>query len=130
MTTTTKSPAARRAARNKRNGADWEIDLEEGFTAEGYDIARLHLNGQNDIGDLVIREEGGVHLVIEAKSGEFKPGTFIGEAERERVNYATKKGLPNDKVDSIVIVKRRGHTWRQAYVLTTVEDYFGLDIQS
>ena len=69
-------------------------------------------------------------LVIEAKSGEFKPGTFIGEAERERVNYATKKGLPNDKVDSIVIVKRRGHTWRQAYVPTTVEDYFGLDIQS
>lgn len=129
MTATTKSPAARRAARNKRVGADWEIALEEGFTNEGFDVQRLRLNGTNDIGDLVIREENGVHLVIEAKSGEFKPGTFISEAEVERANYAVKKGLPLDRVDSIVIAKRRGQPWSKAYVLTTVEDYFGLDLK-
>lgn len=127
MTTASKSPAARRAAANKRKGADFEVALEEGFLAEGFDAIRLRLNGVNDQGDLVVREDNGVHLVIEAKSGEFKPGTFIGEAERERVNYATKRGLPLSKVDSIVIAKRRGHSWRKAYVLTTVEDYFGLD---
>lgn len=125
--TTTKSPAARQAARNRRVGAGFETELEAGFLSEGFDIQRLHLNGKNDIGDLVIREDNGVHCVIEAKAGEMKPGTFITEAEVERINYAAKRSMPVEDVDSIVIVKRRGHSWRQAYVLTTVEHYFGLD---
>lgn len=117
-----------RNARNKRKGADFEIDLDDGFREEGFDVARLVRAGKNDTGDLVIKEANGVHLVIEAKNAAFQPGPFLGEAATERLNYAAKYGVPLDKVDSVVIVKRRGKSWKEAFVLTTVSDYFGLDL--
>jgi Holliday junction resolvase len=112
---------------NKRKGADWEIALRNGFREEGFDIERLHLNGKDDEGDLVIREADGVYLVIEAKDSAFQPGTFIGELEREVEAFARNRELDPGDVDGIAVVKRRGMSWRKAFVLTTVEDYFGLD---
>lgn len=121
---------AARNRRNKRKGADWEIALVEGLREAGKDAERLRLNGVEDEGDIVIREDGGVFLVIEAKDNEaFKPGPFITEAEKEAANYAKHRGIDPDFVDRVVIVKRRSHSWRKAFVLTTVEDYFGLDIK-
>jgi hypothetical protein len=51
----------------------------------------------------------------------------LDEAERERLNFAKHRGIDPDRVESIVVVKRRGKGWRKAFVLTTVEAYFGLD---
>lgn len=123
MTTTPKG----RARANKRKGSDWEIALRDGFRSEGIDIERLHLNGKDDEGDLVLREPNGVFLVIEAKDAAFTPGPFITEIEREREAFARNRELDLDDVDGVVIVKRRGQSWRKAFVLTTVEHYFGLD---
>lgn len=125
MATTAKG----RARANKRKGADWEIALRDGFRSEGFDVERLHLNGKDDEGDLVIREADGVYLVIEAKDSAFTPGPFIGEIEREVEAFARNREIDGSDVDGIVIVKRRGQNWRKAFVLTTVEDYFGLDIE-
>jgi Holliday junction resolvase len=112
---------------NRRKGAQWETDLREGLRAAGEDVESLRLAGSEDEGDLVVRENGGTFLVIEAKNAKVTPGPFLDEAARERVNFAKHRGLAPESVDSIVIVKRRGKSWRKALVLTTVEDFFGLD---
>lgn len=120
------------AARNKRNkrvGAQWETDLREGLRSEGFDVESLRLAGAEDEGDMVVREGDGKYLVIEAKNAKFEPGVFLGEAIAERENFAKHRGLDLDDVESIVVVKRRGKNWRKAFVLTTVEDYLGLDPQ-
>ncbi|MBQ0949267.1 hypothetical protein KBZ75_13765 [Streptomyces sp. RK76] len=120
---------AARNKRNKRKGADWESDLREGLREEGFDVESLRLAGKEDEGDLVIREDDGKYLVIEAKNAKFEPGVFLGEAIVERENFAKHRGLDLEDVESIVVVKRRGKNWRKAFVLTTVEDYLGLDPQ-
>lgn len=115
---------------NKRRGALWETELLDGLRSAGMDAERLRLTGKEDEGDIVVREGDGLYLVIEAKSGAFQPGTFIGEAEVEAKHFAKHRNLSEDDVDKIVVVKRRGQSWRKAFVLTTVEDYFGLDLKT
>lgn len=114
-------------ARNKRKGADWEIDLLNGLREVGEDTERLRLTGKDDEGDLVIREKDGSYLIIEAKNAKFEPGVFVGEMETEVDNFRKHRNLAADDVDGIVIVKRRGKNWRKAFVLTTVERYFDLE---
>jgi Holliday junction resolvase len=118
---------AARNRRNKRKGADWETDLRDGLRAEGFDVESLRLAGAEDEGDMVIREADGKFLVIEAKNAKFEPGVFLGEAQVEREHFAKHRGLDLESVESIVVVKRRGKNWRKAFVLTTVEDYLGLE---
>jgi len=117
---------AARNRRNKRRGADWETELRDKLRAAGVDIERLRLVGKDDEGDHVVRWDSGRFLVIEAKNAKFEPGGFIKEALRERDNFARHRGLDPAYVDVIVIVRRRGASWRQGYVLTTVEEYFDL----
>jgi Holliday junction resolvase len=118
---------AARNRRNKRKGAEWETELRDGLRGDGFDIESLRLAGAEDEGDMVIREGSGTYLVIEAKNAKFEPGVFLGEALVERENFAKHRGLDLEDVESIVVVKRRGKNWRQAFVLTTVEDYFDLE---
>ncbi|HZW98519.1 MAG TPA: hypothetical protein VFF10_00530 [Trueperaceae bacterium] len=120
---------AARNRRNKRKGADWEIEFANGMRSEGFDIERLRLAGKDDEGDHVIREGDGRYIVVETKNAKFEPGVFIGEAEKERVNFAKHRSLDLADVEAVVVVKRRGKNWRKAFVLTTVEDYFGLEPQ-
>ncbi|MGW6745436.1 hypothetical protein ACWGDX_32640 [Streptomyces sp. NPDC055025] len=115
-----------RNRRNKRRGASWEAEIRDGLRGVGVDIERLRLVGKDDEGDHVVRWDGGQYLVIEAKNAAFEPGAFIREALRERDNFARHRGLDPKDVDVIVIVRRRGANWRQAYVLTTVEEFFDL----
>ncbi|MGW2539819.1 hypothetical protein ACWC5I_02875 [Kitasatospora sp. NPDC001574] len=119
-----------RNRRNKRRGANWETELRDGLRQAEMDIERLRLTGKNDEGDHVVRRplptRHRPYLVIEAKNARFEPGTFIKEALRERDAFARHRGLDPAEVDVIVVVRRRGASWRKGYVLTTVEEYFDL----
>ncbi|WP_327068706.1 hypothetical protein [Kitasatospora sp. NBC_01302] len=121
---------AARNRRNKRRGASWESELRDELRRAEFDIERLRLTGKDDEGDHVIRQPAPVRhrpfLVIEAKNARFEPGEFIKEALRERDNFARHRGLAPADVDVIVVVRRRGASWRKGYVLTTVEEYFDL----
>ncbi|KQX36966.1 hypothetical protein ASD97_10210 [Streptomyces sp. Root63] len=117
-----------RNRRNKRKGSQWETDLREGLRGLGFDVESLRLAGTEDEGDMVVRLNGG-YLVIEAKNAKFEPATFVREAKVERLNFAKHRGLDPELVTSLAVVKARGKNWRQAYVLTTLEDYLGLDAQ-
>ncbi|NEA50471.1 hypothetical protein [Streptomyces sp. SID10815] len=121
------SEIAARNRRNKRRGADWEAELRDALRAAGLDVERLRLTGKDDEGDLVIRRDDGRFLVVEAKNAKFEPSVFVGEADTERTNFARHRGLDPALVEAVVIVRRRGASWRRAYVLTTVERYFGLE---
>ncbi|MGW2419743.1 hypothetical protein ACWC0C_10905 [Streptomyces sp. NPDC001709] len=114
---------------NRRKGAAWETELLAGLRSVGEDAERLRLAGAEDEGDLVVREDDGLFTVIETKNAKLEPGPFLDEAERERLNFAKHRGIHPDQVEAIVVVKRRGKGWRKAFVLTTVEAYFGLDAE-
>ncbi|MEU8621440.1 hypothetical protein [Streptomyces sp. NPDC048623] len=115
-----------RNKRNKRKGSQWESDLRDGLRSEGFDVESLRLAGAEDEGDMVLRL-GSEFLVIEAKNAKLEPATFVREAGVERLNFAKHRGLDEKAVLSIAVVKARGKSWRQAYVLTTLESYLGLD---
>ncbi|QWQ42081.1 hypothetical protein KME66_14485 [Streptomyces sp. YPW6] len=117
-----------RNRRNKRKGSQWETDLREGLRGLGFDVESLRLAGTEDEGDMVARIDGRF-LLIEAKNAKFEPATFVREAKAERLNFAKHRGLDPELVTSLAVVKARGKNWRQAYVLTTLEDYLGLDVQ-
>ncbi|MEU3045827.1 hypothetical protein ABZ705_04700 [Streptomyces sp. NPDC006984] len=121
---------AARNRRNKRAGARWESELRDELRAAGFDVERLRLSGAEDEGDHVVRrEKPGRHrrfLIIETKNAKFEPGPFLNEALRERDNYARHRGLDPRDVEAVVIVRRRGANWRQAYVLSTVAEFFDL----
>ncbi|WJN62660.1 holliday junction resolvase [Streptomyces phage phiScoe10] len=113
--------------RNKKKGAEWENELKNRFREEGRDIEHLHLAGGEDEGDLVIRNGDGTYLVIEAKNAKMDANTFVREMETEVAHFAAHRGIQPHKVDGVVIVKAYRKPWRKAYVITTVERYFGLD---
>jgi hypothetical protein len=125
------SEVAARNKRNRRAGARWQSDLREGFRGEGFDIERLVLTGKEDEGDLVIRQPIAVgmppeYVVIEAKAGALHPAEFVREAQVERLHFAKHRGLDLALVTGIAVVKRVRSNWKDAYVLTTVRDYFRL----
>ncbi|MFC4334104.1 hypothetical protein [Salininema proteolyticum] len=115
-----------RNRRNRRAGADWQNKLLHELRAEGFDTERLALAGSEDEGDLIIRRPYGEWVVIEAKAGQMFPGDFVDQTMREKNNFARHRAIDPSVVSGVAIVKRRGRKWHQAYVLTTVEDYFGL----
>ncbi|WIM95753.1 hypothetical protein ACTOB_007883 [Actinoplanes oblitus] len=124
------------AARNKRNrraGARWQTVVRDGLRESGFDIERLALTGAEDEGDHVVRVDPVVlparrFVVIEAKAGVLHPAEFVRQASEEAAHFAFHRGLSLAEVTGIAVVKRRGANWRDAYVLTTVRDYFGLDL--
>jgi hypothetical protein len=126
------SDVAARNKRNKRAGAKWQADLRNGFRELGFDIEELKLAGKEDEGDLVIRFYAGpamapTYAVIEAKAGAMHPAEFVREAQVERLHFAKHRGLSLDQVKGVAVIKARGRNWKDAYVLTTVRDYFELD---
>lgn len=123
---------ARRNARNRRAGARWQTDLRDGLRDAGYDIERLALVGVRDEGDHVVRLAARPlparrFVVIEAKAGVLHPADFVRQAGEEAAHFAYHRGLTLDEVTGIAVAKRRGANWRDAYVLTSLRDYFGLD---
>lgn len=118
---------SRRNKANKAKGARWQTELREGLRNQGLDVERLVLTGKEDEGDLVVRLEGEERVVIEAKDAVMDVATFVREAQVEANHYAEHRGIHRAEVKGVAVVKRRGKNWREAYVLTTLADYFGLD---
>jgi hypothetical protein len=127
------SEAAQRNKRNRRAGARWQSDLRDGLRDAGFDVERLALTGGQDEGDHVVRLNPADmpvrrFVVIEAKAGVLHPAEFARQAGIEAAHFAFHRGLSLAEVTGIAVVKRRNANWRDAYVLTTVRDYFGLEV--
>lgn len=119
------SELKRRNARNKEAGARWQRDLRNGLRLAGLDVERLALSGNEDEGDHVVRVAE-QFVVIEAKAGVLHPAEFVRQAILEADNFAKHRGLDRSLVHGICAAKKRNAGWADAYVLTTLREYFRL----
>ena len=94
-------------ARNRRAGAEWET--------------RLHLNGREDEGDLILTT-GNKTYVIEAKAGQAHLAEFVKQASREARNYETHRNRENNSTIGLVVMKQRNKPWSEAYVVSTLNE--------
>lgn len=108
-------------AKNKRIGAQFELDTLAYLRNEGFDAERLRLAGRFDEGDLVLKL-GGVPFVLELKN-EKTPDRAgaLREAEVESKNYARARGIP--PVHYAVVRKARNKGIGEAVVEVPLHEW-------
>ena len=108
-------------SRNRRAGAEWETRLLHQLRDTGHDIERLHLNGREDEGDLILTTSHKTY-VIEAKAGQPHLAEFVKQASREARNYETHRNKQNNSTIGLVVMKQRNKPWSEAYVVSTLNE--------
>lgn len=94
---------------------------------------RLPKTGREDECDLVIAGSmftRGVHQfeIIEAKNrAKLDLPQFLRERDEGVKNYAKHRGISVAEVGGIVVIKRRNHGMGDSFVVTTLDDYYGID---
>lgn len=120
------SEATKRARASKRRGASFETDLLKGLRGEGLEVERLTKTGKDDEGDLVVSDEWG-KVILEAKNeAKIDLPRYIREAMLEADNYAKHRNLPRQEITAAAIVKARGKSWKDAYVVLSAREFFDL----
>ena len=115
---------------HKARGATFETDIKDWFREHGYDSERLARTGAKDEGDVVVRANFlGRIGVIEAKapgaSNRIDLSGWTKEAQLEATHYAEARGLQRSQVTSAVIIKARGKSIADAYLVFRLGDIFG-----
>ncbi|AKO60307.1 holliday junction resolvase [Propionibacterium phage Kubed] len=108
-------------ARNRRAGAEWETRLLHQLRNTGHNIERLHLNGREDEGDLIL-QTGNKTYVIEAKAGQPHLAQFVKQASQEARNYETHRNRETQSTIGVVVLKQRNKPWSEAYVVSTLAE--------
>jgi len=110
-------------SKSRRIGTGFESAIVGWLRGEGFDAERLTLSGNLDEGDVVVRD--GAVTIIEAKAERsIDLSSYVNEAKVERDNYCRKRSLDPSAVDAVAVVKRRGKSIGEAYVVTTLDEYF------
>lgn len=114
---------------HKARGATFESDIRDWFRSRGYDAERLARAGAKDEGDVVVRSDflGSVG-VLECKA----PGAgnainlagWMAEAQVESKHYADSRGLQPTDTLCAVVIKARGKSISDAYVVMRLGDLF------
>lgn len=115
---------------HKARGATYEVESKDYFRANGYDCERLARTGAKDEGDLVVRSDFlGSIGVIECKA----PGAgnaidlsgWTKEAQIEATHYAQARGIDRESVLPAVLIKARGKSIADSYLVFRLGDVFG-----
>jgi hypothetical protein len=115
---------------HKARGATYETDIRDWFRANGYDSERLARTGAKDEGDVVVRSGFlGRIGVIECKA----PGAgnaidlsgWSREAQVEAKNYAASRGLGERATLAALLIKARGKSIEDSYLVLRLGDVFG-----
>lgn len=115
---------------HKRRGSKYETELRDYFRRNGYDAERLARTGARDEGDIVIRKDFlGSIGIIEAKApgagGRIDLSAWSKEARVEAQHYAEHREIDKDTVLPAVIIKARGKTVADSYLVFRLGDIFG-----
>lgn len=117
---------------HKVRGATYETDTKDWFRANGYDAERLARTGAKDEGDVVVRSDFlGSIGIIECKA----PGAgnaidlsgWTKEAQLEATHYAEARGLDRNEILPAVLIKARGKSIADSYLVFRLGDVFGDD---
>ena len=115
---------------HKARGATYEVESKDWFRANGYDCERLARTCARDEGDIVVRSDFlGSIGVIECKA----PGAgnaidlsgWTKEAQIEATHYAEARGLDRSAVLPAVLIKARGKSIADSYLVLRLGDVFG-----
>ena len=115
---------------HKARGATFETDIKDWFRANGYDAERLARTGAKDEGDVVVRADflGNIGI-IEAKapgeSGRIDLSGWTKEAQTEATHYAQARGFQREEILAAVVIKARGKSISDAYLVLRLGDVFG-----
>ena len=114
---------------HKARGATFETDLRDYFRRIGYDSERLARTGARDEGDIVVREDFFSSIgVIEAKapgqSGRIDLSGWTKEAQVEATHYAEARSIKRTSILPAVIIKARGKSIEDSYLLLRLGDVF------
>ena len=113
---------------HKVRGASYEIDITKKFRSRGYDAERLARRGSKDEGDVVIRSDflGANIGILECKapgaSGKIDLSGWTKEAQVEAQNYAEARGLDRKSILSAVVIKARGKSIEDSYLVLRLGD--------
>ena len=117
---------------HKARGATYETDIKDWFRAHGYDAERLARTGARDEGDVVVRSDFlGSIGVLECKA----PGAgnaidlsgWTKEAQIEALHYAESRGIDRGAILPAVLIKARGKSIADSYLVFRLGDIFGDD---
>jgi hypothetical protein len=114
---------------HKARGATFETELRDYFRRIGLDSERLARTGARDEGDVVVRSNFlGFIGVIEAKapgqSGRIDLSGWTKEAQIEATHYSEARGIEKSSVLPAVIIKARGKSIADAYLVLRLGDVF------
>ena len=118
---------------HKARGATFETDIKDYFRQLGYDAERLARRGSKDEGDVVIRT-GFINAsigILECKA----PGAgnaidlsgWSREAQTEAKNYSEARQIEEASVLPAVVIKARGKSIADAYLVFRLGDVFAND---
>jgi len=115
---------------HKVRGATYETDIKDWFREHGYDSERLARTGAKDEGDVVVRANFlGRVGVIEAKapgqSGRIDLSGWTKEAQIEATHYAEARNLQREEVIPAILIKARGKSISDSYLVLRLGDVFG-----
>ena len=117
---------------HKARGANFETDIRDWFRSRGYDAERLARAGSKDEGDVAVRADFlGSIGIIECKA----PGAgnainlsgWTAEAQTEATHYAEARQIARDEVLPAVVIKARGKSIADAYLVLRLGDVFDND---
>lgn len=111
---------------HKARGASWESETRDLFREEGFEAERLARTGAKDEGDVVVKDFLGFTLVIECKApgkdGRIDLSGWQKEAQLEGTHYAEARKLERDSVLPAVLIKARGKSSKEAYLVIRLGD--------
>ena len=115
---------------HKARGAGYEVDITKWFRVRKYDAERLARRGSKDEGDVVVRADflGANIGIIECKapgaSGKITLSGWTAEAQVEADNYAEARDLDRSAVLPAVLIKARGKSIADSYLVLRLGDVF------
>jgi hypothetical protein len=117
---------------HKARGATWETDTRDWFRGKGYDAERLARAGAKDEGDVVVKADFlGSIGIIECKAPGAGNGINLSgwqkESQIEATHYAEARGIDRAAVLPAVLIKARGKSIDDAYIVFRLGDLFGDD---
>jgi Holliday junction resolvase len=114
---------------HKARGASFETDIRDYFRSRGYDAERLARAGAKDEGDVVVKADflGGIG-VIECKApgagNSINLSGWQKESQVEATHYIEARGIAKEAVMPAVIIKARGKSISDAYLVLRLGDVF------
>jgi hypothetical protein len=116
---------------HRTRGATYETESKDWFRGHGYDAERLARTGSKDEGDVVIRSDFllGTIGVLECKApgagNKIDLSGWTREAQIEAGHYAAARGLDRSAVTAAVLIKARGKSIADSYLVLRLGDVFG-----